>query len=173
MYVDSRNNRTLLRDGTSIVTPFEYARMIIQHKDISGVKVVDSFDSRIYEFRSGGNISGELKDVQISPAVASDSVDYFEWILATIQESDRFSGTDAEVERILEEVEFFNKHNHLPFLKKVYDLIQRFKHENVLWGVGRGSSCASYVLFLLKIHDVNSLRYKIPFSELSKEVVKD
>jgi hypothetical protein len=173
MYVDSRNNRTLLRDGTSIVTPFEYARMIIQRKDINGVKAVDSFDSRLYEFRSGVNISGELIDVHVSPAAVSESVDYFEWILAIIQKSDRFSGAGEEVERILEEVEFFSKHNHLPFLKKVYELIQRFKHENVLWGVGRGSSCASYVLFLLEIHDVNALRYKIPFSELSKEVVRD
>jgi DNA polymerase III alpha subunit len=36
---------------------------------------------------------------------------------------------------------------------------------NIVWGVGRGSSVASYVLFLIGIHKVDSLYYDLPIEE--------
>jgi DNA polymerase III alpha subunit len=38
------------------------------------------------------------------------------------------------------------------------------KH-NIVWGVGRGSSVASYVLYLIGIHKVDSIKYELNFNE--------
>ena len=33
------------------------------------------------------------------------------------------------------------------------------RSNNIVWGVGRGSSVASYVLYLIGVHRVNSIQY--------------
>ena len=42
------------------------------------------------------------------------------------------------------------------------------RENNIVWGVGRGSSVASYVLFLIGIHKVNSLKYNLDIKEFLK-----
>jgi DNA polymerase III alpha subunit len=43
------------------------------------------------------------------------------------------------------------------------------REHGVVWGVGRGSSVASYVLFLIGIHKIDSLYYDLPIDEFLKE----
>jgi DNA polymerase III alpha subunit len=42
------------------------------------------------------------------------------------------------------------------------------KERNIVWGVGRGSSVASYVLFLIGTHKVDSVKYELDFNEFLK-----
>jgi DNA polymerase III alpha subunit len=42
------------------------------------------------------------------------------------------------------------------------------RKNKIVWGVGRGSSVASYVLFLIGIHKVNSLKYNLDIKEFLK-----
>jgi DNA polymerase III alpha subunit len=44
-------------------------------------------------------------------------------------------------------------------------VIDTFKKNNVIWGVGRGSSVSSYILYLLEVHDVDSVMYDLDFNE--------
>jgi DNA polymerase III alpha subunit len=39
------------------------------------------------------------------------------------------------------------------------------KANNIIWGVGRGSSVASYVLYLLEVHRVDSMYYNLDIRE--------
>ena len=39
---------------------------------------------------------------------------------------------------------------------------------NVVWGLGRGSSTASYILYLLGVHKIDSLYYDLPIEEFLK-----
>ena len=39
------------------------------------------------------------------------------------------------------------------------------KQNNLIWGVGRGSSVASYVLYLLGVHRIDSLHYNLDIAE--------
>lgn len=52
--------------------------------------------------------------------------------------------------------------NLLRFLVYLVDVM---KERNIVWGVGRGSSVASYVLFLIGIHKVDSVKYELDFNE--------
>ena len=46
----------------------------------------------------------------------------------------------------------------LRYLRYFVDVLRA---NNVIWGVGRGSSVASFVLFLLGVHRINSLYYDL------------
>jgi len=42
------------------------------------------------------------------------------------------------------------------------------RRNNIVWGLGRGSSTASYVLYLLGVHKINSLYYDLSIEEFLK-----
>ena len=43
-------------------------------------------------------------------------------------------------------------------------LVDYMRDNNILWGVGRGSS-ASYVLYLIGIHKINSIQFGLDWRE--------
>jgi DNA polymerase III alpha subunit len=47
-------------------------------------------------------------------------------------------------------------------------LVDTMRSNNILWGVGRGSSVASFVLFLIGIHRINSLYWDLSIDEFLK-----
>ena len=77
--------------------------------------------------------------------------------------------TNEELNRVNEELELFKKFDLLNLLKYLKYLRDIADDNHIVWGVGRGSSCASYCLFLLKIHKVNSLKFKLDISEFLRD----
>ena len=67
--------------------------------------------------------------------------------------------------RIQNEYLEFKRRNLESFLKTIIYIIDEFKNNNVVYGIGRGSSCASYLLFKLGLHSVDCLKYNIPMHE--------
>ena len=67
--------------------------------------------------------------------------------------------------RELEELEEFRARNMLPLLKVLKYLVDTFQNNNIVWGVGRGSSVASYALFLIGIHKIDSIKYNLDWRE--------
>jgi DNA polymerase III alpha subunit len=169
MYFDSKHKRVLLRDGKSIVDPFEYARAIIESRREDNILVLASNDTDKYKFVRGVDISSDVEDVEPLPSHIEPDIDEIYTILA---ESERFTCTGKEVKRIRHELDYFYENNHIGFLLKLHDMIQKFKKDGVVWGVGRGSGSASYVLYLLEVHDIDPIKYNIDFSEMSKEVME-
>jgi len=53
----------------------------------------------------------------------------------------------------------------LQYMKYLVDLMRK---NNIVWGVGRGSSVSSFVLFLIGIHRINSLHYDLNIEEFLK-----
>jgi DNA polymerase III alpha subunit len=77
--------------------------------------------------------------------------------------------TDEQLTRVAEELVLFQDQNLfelLKYLKYLTDVI----HENrIVCGVGRGSSVASYVLYLLGVHRIDSMRYGLDIREFLRE----
>ncbi len=72
---------------------------------------------------------------------------------------------DAELQRCGQELLMYQERdlfNLLKFLKYLVDVMQ---HNHVIWGVGRGSSVASYVLYKLGVHKIDSLFYDLDVDE--------
>ena len=75
---------------------------------------------------------------------------------------------EAELQRAGEELLLFQERGMFILLKYLKYLVDTMRQNNVVWGVGRGSSVASFVLFLLGIHRINSLYYGLSIDEFLK-----
>ena len=66
--------------------------------------------------------------------------------------------------RILE----MEKRDMFPFVRCMLYVRDKFRQNNVVWGVGRGSSCACLIFYLLDINRVDPVKYDIPMEEFFK-----
>jgi DNA polymerase III alpha subunit len=73
-------------------------------------------------------------------------------------------------ERVVEELRLFAKYNMIPMLKTMKYVVDTLRANDVVWGVGRGSSVASYVLHIIGVHKIDSIKYNIPIEEFFKEI---
>lgn len=68
-------------------------------------------------------------------------------------------------QRMKDELEEFRSRNMIDLLRWLKYFVDTCRKNNVVWGVGRGSSVASYVLFLLGIHKIDSVKYKLDWRD--------
>jgi len=73
--------------------------------------------------------------------------------------------SEAALQRVGEELLLYQARNLFDLLKYLKFLVDVMKSNNLIWGVGRGSSVASYVLYLLKVHRIDSLHYNLDIAE--------
>jgi DNA polymerase III alpha subunit len=72
---------------------------------------------------------------------------------------------DPEATRVQEELDAFRQRNMLPLLCVLKYLVDTLRSNNIVWGVGRGSSVASYVLYLIGVHKIDSIKYNLDWRE--------
>jgi DNA polymerase III alpha subunit len=73
--------------------------------------------------------------------------------------------TKEQTDRVSEELEAFIEHGMLDLLFVLKYIVDTLRANNVVWGVGRGSSVASYVLYLIGVHRIDSLKYNLDWQE--------
>ena len=73
--------------------------------------------------------------------------------------------TQEELTRYFEEYAEFNKRGMLPLLRYMVYLVDFMRENDIVWGVGRGSSVASYVLYLIGVHKINSIQFDLDWRE--------
>lgn len=77
--------------------------------------------------------------------------------------------TSAQLARVDMELALFVKHQMCDVLRLLRYIVDTLRANNVMWGVGRGSSVASYCLFLIGVHRIDSLLYDLPINEFIKD----
>jgi DNA polymerase III alpha subunit len=88
-------------------------------------------------------------------------LDIAEYVLGLCRE-------EQELQRVGQELLLYQERNLFDLLRYLKYLIDTLRKNNVVWGVGRGSSVASYVLFLLGVHKIDSLYYNLDINEFLK-----
>lgn len=73
--------------------------------------------------------------------------------------------TPEQAQRVSDELEAFIQHGMYDLLHYLKYLVDTLEEKHVLWGVGRGSSVASYILFLLGVHSIDSMKYNLDWHE--------
>jgi DNA polymerase III alpha subunit len=76
--------------------------------------------------------------------------------------------TEEELQRVGMELLMYQDRNMLVLLQFMKYLVDTLRKNNVVWGVGRGSSVASYCLFLIGIHRIDSLYFDLSIEEFLK-----
>jgi len=75
---------------------------------------------------------------------------------------------EEEIQRAGKELLMYEKRGMLVLLQYMKYLVDTMRKHDIVWGVGRGSSVASFVLFLIGIHRINSLYYDLDIEEFLK-----
>ena len=111
---------------------------------VTSTETVEEFDKRL---QSNWYMPDEYKNLDIA-----------KWILDQCQ-------TDSERQRVGEELLLYLDRNLFQLLQYLKYLVDTMRKHNIVWGVGRGSSVASYVLYLIGVHRINSMYYDLDIEE--------
>jgi len=111
----------------------------------------------IRPFNYEWNIPQEYKDIDIKSHV----------IAKLIKSTDGLSDSEfvERTDRCLDELELYKRLGLMPVLATLIYIINTLIENNVVWGVGRGSSVSSYILYLLEVHDIDSFKYGLNIEE--------
>jgi DNA polymerase III alpha subunit len=75
---------------------------------------------------------------------------------------------DMALKRTNMEMDMFEERGLTQMLQTMIYLVDQWRAHNIIWGVGRGSSVASYCLFLIGVHRINPLKYDLDIGEFLK-----
>ena len=88
-------------------------------------------------------------------------MDIAKWILDQCADQNELQRAGHEL------LEYANR-GYLELLKYLKYLVDTMRNNNIVWGVGRGSSVASFVLYLIGVHKIHSLRHNLEFEEFMR-----
>lgn len=160
------DSRKLWFDGTNQVDPANVLDLLVQGCSIEKI-VVNYSNKDVEDFNL-------LSDVPLEIGKSKNVAFDFNWnipqtykdlnlpafILAKVENLNQEYKVRAEEE--LKEVE---KRGLADLFKTIIYVVDTLRQNNQIWGVGRGSSCASLILFLIGIHRVDPIKYGISASE--------
>ena len=87
-----------------------------------------------------------------------NKINVLQWLLEKCQnEEERF--------RVQTEYDLFEKKKFIKVLQFLIYFVDTLRANNVVWGVGRGSSVASFCLFLIGVHKINPMLYNLDHRE--------
>jgi DNA polymerase III alpha subunit len=130
----------------------EYNRAVASHyADFPLIKIKDPIDTNLMIFDTHNQLTWFMPKEYYNLDIAQHLLDQCK--------------SEDELQRVGEELILFQERemfNLLRFLKYMVDTLREHK---IVWGVGRGSSVASFVLYLLGVHRINSLYYNLDIAE--------
>ena len=85
-------------------------------------------------------------------------IDVLSWLLEKCQSED-------EKTRVKDEYNMFEQKKFVKVLQFLIYFVDTLRANNVVWGVGRGSSVSSFCLFLIGVHKINPMLYNLDYRE--------
>jgi DNA polymerase III alpha subunit len=73
--------------------------------------------------------------------------------------------TDEQINRVNAELDAYTDRGMIPLLQWTKHFVDTCNENGIVWGVGRGSSVASFVLYLLGVHQIDSVKYNLDWQE--------
>ena len=148
-------NPTLDISRFQVEDSLEYNRSVAElHAELDLLDSYHSINQTVEEFdrvlQANWRMPKEYKDMDIA-----------EYVLGLCQQ-------EHELQRVGQELLLYQERNLFDLLRYLKYLVDILRKNNVVWGVGRGSSVASYVLFLIGVHKIDSLYYNLDIDEFLK-----
>lgn len=75
---------------------------------------------------------------------------------------------DTRILRIKSELMSYREIDKMDMIRLMCYIVDTMTAAKQIWGVGRGSSVSSYVLFLIGVHDIDSVKYDLDFTDFVK-----
>ena len=172
-------DRVLRYDGVSIIDPDLLPEMLIKGATPQKLRVTHhNQDSNKFnescipdEHVSDNILDINLPEFKTLIPEKYKNLDVFEYVIPKYKHvcasytADQLKKSET---RLAQELVEFENRGLIDLLRIIIFVVDEFKNKNQLWGVGRGSSCASYLLFLIGLHMVDPVKYDIPLNEFLK-----
>jgi DNA polymerase III alpha subunit len=169
------NGRVVQEDGSVVNTKSILLEMLYNGRDIGQCLIDDPHE--VERFR----IANKLCDTDLpSPIYNTEllysgmewrkywftpdeyrNIDLTSWCLEKCQNQE-------EIDRVKFEISEFEKRDMVPAIIHMIYCVDTWRKNNILWGVGRGSSVSSFVLYLIGINRLNPLKYNLELKEWLK-----
>ncbi len=169
-------DRILYSDGDSTIPCDQLLSLAISGVPVAG-KYVDTISDKIIQFNllvptteqiqikrdirknnMSWTIPSEFKDLLIEPYVT-------EVFTKHEQQAGYSPPREHKMVRLANELILYKKMKLYPVLRVLIYIIHTLRNKNIVWGVGRGSSVSSYLLYIIGVHDVDSEEYNLDISE--------
>ena len=146
-----------------LANPERKMKNILSKDNMPNLLVLENFPNINYYVEDNSSIEEfDLnKQTQWLMPKHYQNLDIAKWVLEQCKD-------ETELQRAGQELLLFQERNMFPLLQYLKYLVDTMREHNIVWGVGRGSSVASFVLFLIGIHKINSLYYDLPIEEFLK-----
>lgn len=164
------SNRKLWYDGDSSFPSANLHNVIKQYE----VKWVDQVTESIEEFNKRAPTSSkiqaklELKTIQsdwLPEVIAITTEDVLDFIMAKHAVITKGMSEDEITSReirLAKELHLFGQSSATGYLiRSIIHIVNELTKRKQVWGVGRGSSVSSYVLYVIGAHDVDSFAYDL------------
>jgi DNA polymerase III alpha subunit len=165
--------------GAVFLTPEELFENIYTNK-IKNFKNVYLDKKTVERFNAAKNTNKDNFDFLSTYTDPESSVEEFDlanqvdWFMPTEYKTLDIEGflvdqcPKENYERLIEEIELFRQHNMTDLLRYLKYLVDTMRENKIVWGVGRGSSVASYCLYLIGVHKIDSIKYNLDIKEFLK-----
>lgn len=168
-------NRKIDSIGRVILNTQGLMELLLSNESIDGLLVEDNIEAQKYNKFGLNQLKLYTKNVQNKSIEDFDKIATQTWFTPIEYQKINIDSwllskckTEKEKDRVIQELNIYKEKELYPLLQHLIFLIDHFRKNNVLWGVGRGSSVASYVLFLIGVHKVDSIKYNLDITEFLK-----
>lgn len=170
--------REVLPSGEVVVDPYCAAQLLMEGIKPSDLLAPDHPEIRMFNKR---NLSVEGIRVLDDAPHTEPAPHTREWVIPKefldldvlqmcLDEIESRKLPEKYTERLIREIEFIDENGMMDFFRAMCWVVSQFEQHDILWGVGRGSSCASLVLFLIGINLIDPVLHDIPAREFYKGI---
>lgn len=177
--MEAKNSLETNKYGQAILNSSNLRELLLQGKNISHLIVKQDEDIELFKkYQSEllettvvflDNSEQDLTEEQFHNKCSAEwlfpshyqSIDVYKWLM------DRCK-TQEQIDRVNEEYKLYLEKDLIMLLRLFIFLIDYMRKNNFVWGVGRGSSVSSYILYLIGVHRVDALKYGLDIKDYLK-----
>lgn len=168
-------------DGTSTVEPGYIQSAILKGVPLQSI-FVSEVDEEVRQFNRSSEDSLRVKE-SLDPIrkdwnipkeyKEKDVTKHLQDLFA--KSTNELSASDQLIrkKRLDQEIDLFLSYGLEDIIRTLIYVVDTFEANSVVWGVGRGSSVSSYLLYLIGIHDVDPILYELDIHEFIKRRPED
>lgn len=165
------DTRTVWYDGDTSFKSSDIANVITKYD----VRYVDEITPDIAAYN---NLVGVDRSIRVKTSCRPLSLDWDipeQYLSLDVDEymiekhTQRYGSTGRDVhqrlERLISELDVYYKRGLYDMLRTIIYVINTLSYHDIVWGIGRGSSVSSYVLYVIGVHDVDSFEYELDIDD--------
>lgn len=165
--------------GQAILSSDNLRELLLQGKNIGHLNVIKDEEVQLYEQFQDSLLRNKTIFLDAPEEVLSfdefhlqraddwifpseyQQIDVHKWLIDKCK-------TQEEIDRVNEEYVLYEERELIMLLRLFIFLVDYFRKNKFIWGVGRGSSVSSYILYLIGVHRVNSLKFGFDIKDYLK-----